>query len=65
MRTTLDLPDDLLKKAMKITQINTKKGVIELALKELIQKDMIQGIKDYKGKIDLDIDIDSLRNRKK
>lgn len=65
MRTTLDLSEELIKEAMEITKINTKKAVIELALQELIQKNTIQGIKDYKGKIDLDIDLDKLRDRKK
>ncbi len=64
MRTTLDLPDDLLKEAMKITKSETKKGAIILALKELIQKNKIQGLKKYKGEIELDIDLDTLRDRK-
>ena len=64
MRTTLDLPEDLIQEAMKITQINTKKGVIEFALKELIRKTDLLELKKYKGQIDLDIDLDTLRDRK-
>ncbi|MCP5244727.1 MAG: type II toxin-antitoxin system VapB family antitoxin [Burkholderiales bacterium] len=63
MRTTIDLPEDLLDEAMKLTQTRTKTGVIVLALEELIQKSKIRNLKRYKGKIDLDIDLDTLRNR--
>jgi Arc/MetJ family transcription regulator len=54
MRTTLDLPEKLLNDAMKITHTGTKTGVIVLALKELIRKSKIAGLKKYRGKIDLD-----------
>lgn len=64
MRTTLDLPESLLKEAMAITQIRTKTEVIKTALTNLIQREKIRGLKDYRGKLDLDIDLDKLRDRK-
>ncbi len=63
MRTTLDLPEKLLNEAMKITHTDTKTGVIVLALRELIRKSKITDLKKYRGKIDLDIDLDELRDR--
>ena len=63
MRTTLDLPEELLNEAMQITHTGTKTGVIVLALKELIKKSKLSDFKKYKGKIDLDIDLDSIRDR--
>ena len=63
MRTTLDLPEDLLQEAMKITQISTKTKVIITALEQLITKSKISEIKKYKGQIDLDMNIDELRGR--
>jgi len=63
MRTTLDLPEELLIEAMKTTQIRTKTKVIITALEDLIRKSKISGIKQYKGKIDLDLDLDSIRGR--
>ena len=63
MRTTLDLPEALLKEAMELTKVNTKTDVIKIALQGLIQKEKIKGIKNYYGKIDLDIDLNSMRNR--
>jgi len=63
MRTTLDLPQDLLQEAMKSARIQTKTGVIILALEELIRKSKVSKLKDFKGKVDLAIDLDDLRGR--
>jgi hypothetical protein len=63
MRTTLDLPEDLINEAMKATHINTKTKVIITALEELIRKSKISGLKKFKGKIDLDIDMNAIRGR--
>ncbi len=63
MRTTLDLPEDLLTEAMKTTRIQTKTKVIITALEELIRKSKISELKKFKGKVDLDIDLDAVRGR--
>jgi hypothetical protein len=63
MRTTLDIPESLISEAMLITKTQTKTEVIKLALENLIQKEKIQDIKKYFGKVNLDIDLDTLRNR--
>jgi len=63
MRTTLDIPEDLINEAMKATRINTKTKVIIIALEDLIRKSKISGLKEFKGKIDLDIDTDAIRGR--
>ena len=63
MRTTLDLPENLLKKAMSLSQIKTKTQVITTALQEMIRKSEIADLKDFKGKVDVDIDLDTLRGR--
>jgi len=64
MRTTLDLPEDLVEEAMKATNIKTKTKVIVAALEQLIRKSKISEIKNYKGQVDLDIDLNELRGRK-
>lgn len=63
MRTTLDLPEDLLKEAMKATHLETKTKVIITALEELIRKTKISELKKFKGKVDLDIDLNAIRGR--
>ena len=64
MRTTLDLPEDLIDEAMKATQIKTKTKVIITALEGLIRKSKISGLKKFKGKVDLDIDMNAIRGRR-
>ena len=63
MRTTLDIPEDLMNEAMKATHINTKTKVIVTALEGLIRKSKISDLKKFKGKVDLDIDLDVIRDR--
>ena len=64
MRTTLDLPESLISEAMKITNIKTKTKVIITALEQLVIKSKISEIKKYKGQVDLNIDLDEIRERK-
>lgn len=63
MRTTLDIPNNLVQEAMRVTRMKTKTRVIVKALEELIRKSKIAELKNFKGKIDLDIDLDALRDR--
>ena len=63
MRTTLDIPEGLINKALKITRSRTKTDLIKLALENIIQKDKIQVLKKYRGKVNLDINLNSLRKR--
>jgi Arc/MetJ family transcription regulator len=64
MRTTLDLPDNLINEAMKMTRIKTKTKVIITALEQLIRREKLSEIKKFKGKINLDIDLETIRGRK-
>ena len=63
MRTTIDIPEDLIKEAMRVTKSPTKTELIKKALYNIIQKNKIKLLKNYKGKIDLDIDFNIIRNR--
>ena len=63
MRTTIDIPEDLINEAMKVTNAPTKTKLIKIALYNIIQKNKIKSIKNYKGKIDLDLDLNRLRAR--
>jgi hypothetical protein len=63
MRTTLDLPQSLIEEAMNVSHIKTKTALIIQALEEFIRQNKITKIKQYKGKVDLDIDLDILRDR--
>ena len=49
--------------AMKVTHTSTKTGVIIRALEELVRKSKISDLKKFKGKIDIDINLDEIRDR--
>lgn len=63
MRTTLDIPEDLIREAMKITGSKTKSALIKDALEAQIKRIKRKRLLAFKGKIELDIDLDTLRNR--
>ena len=63
MRTTIDLPENLVNEALKLTKIKTKTDLIKEALLNLIQKEKLKNLKSYRGKINLDIDINAIRKR--
>ena len=63
MRTTLDLPKDLIEEAMVVTKAKTKTEAIKIALKTIIKQDKLSKIINFHGKVDLDIDLDILRKR--
>ena len=60
MRTTLDLPNDLVEEAMKLSHQKTKTAVLVTALEDFVRKNMIQGLRKFGGKINLNIDLDKL-----
>ena len=64
MRTTLDLPATLVDEAMRLSHQRTKTAVIIAALEDLVRRSRIQGLKKFKGKVNLDIDLSTLRKRK-
>ncbi len=64
MRTTLDLPEQLVKAAMKVTHFKTKTALIKHALADIVRRHKVAGLRKYRGKIDLDIDLDALRENR-
>lgn len=63
MRTTIDLPALLVEEAMKVSHQTTKTAVIIAALEDFVRKSKIQSLKKYKGKVQLDLNLDTLRKR--
>ena len=61
MRTNIDIDDELMKTAQKLSKIKTKKEVVEQALEnfinELRRKDML----NLEGKVQWDGDLDEMR----
>ncbi|MFT6857266.1 MAG: Arc/MetJ family transcription regulator [Cyclobacteriaceae bacterium] len=63
MRTTLDLPEELIKEALEITGAKTKSQLIKDALENQIRQIKRHRLLTFKGKIDLDVDLDITRKR--
>jgi hypothetical protein len=51
--------------ALRITRFRSKKDVVIHSLRELIRKKRLEELKDMKGKIDLEIDLNRSRRRKR
>ncbi|MBN2684852.1 MAG: type II toxin-antitoxin system VapB family antitoxin [Pontiellaceae bacterium] len=64
MRTTLDLPETLVNEALKLSKGKTKTATITEALEDFVRKNRVQDLRNYKGAVDLDIDLDALRDRR-
>lgn len=64
MRTNIDLDDDLVAEAMKLSGAKTKKDVVDLALRTLIKTRKKKDLLDLVGHIDLDRDFDHKKVRR-
>jgi Arc/MetJ family transcription regulator len=63
MRTTLDLPEELVEEARKLLGFKSKTDTVVLSLRELIRRRRIDELKDLAGKIELKIDLPKSRRR--
>jgi len=50
MRSTVELPDDLIRAAMKLTGLRTKREVVVAALDELVRKRRLDGLRARLGR---------------
>lgn len=63
MRTTLDVPEDLLNEAQRLLQFKSKTDTVVFSLRELIRRKRIDELKEMAGSIRLDIDLPRSRRR--
>jgi Arc/MetJ family transcription regulator len=63
MRTTLDLPADLLEEARSALGFKSKTDTIVLALRELVRRHRLEELKSLMGKVRLEIDLPESRRR--
>lgn len=61
MRTNIIIDDDLMNEAMTLTQLKTKKAVVETGLKLLVQIKKQEKLKRLRGKLKWDGDLDAMR----
>ena len=65
MRTTLDLPEELLDRAREILGFKSKTDTIIYALKEVVRRGHVQGLSALFGKVHIDLDLDQVRERRR
>jgi len=63
MRTTLDLPEDLIEEARRLLGFKSKTDTVVLSLRELIRRRRIEELKNLLGQVHLEIDLDKSRRR--
>jgi Arc/MetJ family transcription regulator len=63
MRTTLDLPEDLLEEARTALGFKSKTDTIIMALRELVRRQRLEKLKQLMGRVNLDVDIPKSRRR--
>jgi len=64
MRTNIVIDDELMANALKASGLRTKKDVVEQGLKLLIKLSEQQAIRDLRGKVTWEGDLDKMRGRK-
>lgn len=65
MRTTLDIPSELIEEAQKLLGFKSKTDTVIVSLRELIRRRRIDELKSLMGAIELDIDLPKSRRRPK
>jgi len=61
MRTNIVIDDELMKEALTLSKLKTKKSVVETGLKLLVQIKKQEQIKRLRGKLKWDGDLDAMR----
>jgi len=61
MRTNIIIDDDLMNEALTLSQLKTKKNVVETGLKLLVQMKKQEQLKSLRGKLKWDGDLDAMR----
>ena len=61
MRTNIEIDDELMNDALKVTGLKTKKDVVELGLKTLIKLEKQERIKKFRGQLKWTGDLDDMR----
>jgi len=61
MRTNIVVDDNLMAEALKLSNIKTKKGVVEAALKLLVQVKRQEAIRKLRGRLSWEGDLAKMR----
>jgi Arc/MetJ family transcription regulator len=65
MRTTLDIPNELLEEAQRLLGFKSKTDTVIVSLRDLVRRRRIDQLKALMGSVRLDIDVPRSRRRPK
>ena len=65
MRTTMDIPSDLMEEAQRLLGFKSKTDTVIVSLRNLIRHRRIEELKTLMGAVQLDIDLPKSRRRSK
>jgi Arc/MetJ family transcription regulator len=64
MRTNIDIDDDLMREALEVTGLPTKRSVVEEALRRLIMLRRQQDVRALRGRLRWQGDLDEMRRER-
>ena len=65
MRTTLDIPEELIEEARRLLGFKSKTDTVVLSLRELIHRRRIEELKNLLGSVRLELDLAASRRRRR
>jgi len=64
MRTNIEIDDNLMRDVLKATGLKTKREAVELGLRTLVRLRKQENIRNFRGKLNWEGDLDSMRTEK-
>jgi len=64
MRTNIEIDDSLMSDVLKVTGLKTKREAVELGLRTLVRLRKQEKIRNFRGKLNWEGDLDSMRTEK-
>lgn len=65
MRTTLDLPENLVEEARAALGYTSKTDTVVFALREVVRRGRVDELKALMGKVDFEFDVTQLRRKER
>ncbi len=61
MRTNVEIDDEVMREAQRLTGVKTKREAVDLALRELVARHRRLGILELRGRVHWEGDLDTTR----
>ena len=61
MRTNIDIDDEVMREAQRLTGVRTKREAVDLALRELVARHRRLGVLDLRGRVHWEGDLNTSR----